>query len=264
MQIYLFKIMNLHIYTENRRKKNKPRKRNISTSAIARTLKFSLRWIRNILLLLVGLSVLATLALRWINPPYTSFMIAQRVSSDFVPYKINWAPIDKISPHLLIAAVAAEDQKFPNHHGFDLKAIKSAFEENKKNKRLRGASTITQQVAKNVFLWPKKSFFRKGLEAYFSLLIEALWPKSRILEVYLNVAEFGPNIFGVKNAAYTHFKKSSATLSRHEASLLAAVLPNPHKMHASKPSNYVLNRAGQISDQIQSLGGPAYLKNILE
>ncbi len=214
--------------------------------------------------MLIGLSLLVTLALRWINPPYTSFMIVQRVSSDFVPYKINWAPLNEISPHLLIAVVASEDQKFPNHHGFDLKAIQSALEANKTNRRIRGASTITQQVAKNIFLWPKKSLFRKGLEAYFSLLIEILWPKWRILEVYLNVAEFGPNIFGVKNAAYTHFKKPTEQLSVYEASLLAAVLPNPHKLHASKPSHYVQQRAEHITTQARSLGGVAYLKSIWE
>ncbi|MEJ2115761.1 MAG: monofunctional biosynthetic peptidoglycan transglycosylase [Gammaproteobacteria bacterium] len=200
-----------------------------------------MRWTRNTIIIFSSLSVAATLALRWMNPPYTSFMIVQRVSSEFVPYKINWIPIEGISPHMLIAAVAAEDQKFPNHYGFDFKAIQAALENNKQQKALRGASTITQQVAKNIFLWPKKSFFRKGLEAYFAFLIETLWPKSRILEVYLNVAEFGPNIFGVKNAAYIHFNKSAGQLTQHEATILAAVLPNPHKLHASHPSTYVLH-----------------------
>ena len=257
--------MNIHIYAENRRTKKRSRKRQKSSSPIiVRAVKRSVRWARNIVLILVGLSLLVTLALRWINPPYTSFMIVQRVSTNFIPYKINWVPVKEISPHLLIAAVAAEDQKFPDHYGFDLKAIQSALEQNKNQKRLRGASTITQQVAKNVFLWPKKSFFRKGLEAYFALLIETLWPKWRILEVYLNVAEFGPNIFGAKNAAYTHFKKSATQLSQHEASLLAAVLPNPHKLHASQPSNYVRQRAQHISNQARSLGGAGYLKSIWE
>ena len=256
--------MNIHIYAENRRTKKRSRKRQKSSPFIVRAFKRSIRWTRNLVLILVGLSLLITLALRWINPPYTSFMIVQRVSTNFIPYKINWVPVKEISPHLLIAAVAAEDQKFPDHYGFDLKAIQSALEQNKNQKKLRGASTITQQVAKNVFLWPKKSFFRKGLEAYFALLIETLWPKWRILEVYLNVAEFGPNIFGAKNAAYTHFKKSAAQLSQHEASLLAAVLPNPHKMHASQPSNYVQQRAEHISIQARSLGGVGHLKSIWE
>lgn len=257
--------MNIHIYAENRRTKNRSRNRQKSSSPIIiKAVKRTIRWARNLVLILVGLSLLVTLALRWINPPYTSFMIVQRVSTNLIPYKINWVPVKEISPHLLIAAVAAEDQKFPDHYGFDLKAIQSALEQNKNQKRLRGASTITQQVAKNVFLWPKKSFFRKGLEAYFALLIETLWPKWRILEVYLNVAEFGPNIFGAKNAAYTHFKKSASQLSQYEASLLAAVLPNPHKLHASKPSNYVQQRAEHISMQARSLGGAGYLKSIWE
>ena len=255
--------MNIQIFAEDRRKKKRARKRKkTSSSTIIRAIRWGFRWTRNAVFILVGLSLLATLALRWINPPYTSFMLVQRISTDFVPYKINWVQIEDISPNLLISAVAAEDQKFPQHHGFDFKAIQSALEENKQQKRLRGASTITQQVAKNVFLWPKKSFFRKGLEAYFSLLIETLWPKWRILEVYLNVAEFGPNVFGAKNAAYTHFKKSAKQLTQHEASTLAAVLPNPHKLRASQPSNYVQQRAAHISDQVRSLGGSAYLNSI--
>jgi monofunctional biosynthetic peptidoglycan transglycosylase len=257
--------MNIHIYAENRGKKKKSRKRNKSPSSlIIRTIGGAIRWTRNLILLLIALSVLATLALRWINPPYTSFMIVQRVSTDFVPYKINWISLKEISPNILIAVVAAEDQKFPQHFGFDFKAIQSALEDNKKQSKLRGASTITQQVAKNIFLWPNKSLFRKGLEAYFSLLIETLWPKWRILEVYLNVAEFGPNIFGVKNAAYTHFKKSATQLNLREAATLAAVLPNPHKLHASHPSDYVRQRAEYISDQALSLGGAGYLKSIWE
>ena len=255
--------MNIHIYAENRRKNKTSRKRKKSSaSIITRTIKWTIKWTRNLVLMLVGLSLLATLALRWMNPPYTSFMVVQRVSTDFVPYKINWVPIENISPNLLIAAVAAEDQKFPQHFGFDFKAIQSALEENKQQKKLRGASTITQQVAKNIFLWPKKSLFRKGLEAYFALLIETLWPKWRILEVYLNVAEFGPNIFGARNAAYTHFKKSATQLTQHEASILVAVLPNPHKLKASNPSTYVQQRASDISDQARSLGGISYLKGI--
>jgi len=139
--------MNIHIYAENRRTKKRSRKRQKSSPFIVRAIKRSIRWARNLVLLLVGLSLLITLALRWINPPYTSFMIVQRVSTTFIPYKINWVPVKEISPHLLIAAVAAEDQKFPDHYGFDLKAIQSALEQNKNQKKLRGASTITQQVA---------------------------------------------------------------------------------------------------------------------
>jgi len=252
--------MNLHLFAKNRKRSRKRKKR--SKSPLIKTISTLIRWTRNLLLLLIGASILITLAFRWINPPYTSFMIVQRISTEFVPYKINWASIKDISPHLLISAVASEDQKFPNHYGFDFKAIQSALESNKQQKSLRGASTITQQVAKNIFLWPKKSFFRKGLEAYFALLIETLWPKWRILEVYLNIAEFGPNIFGAKNAAYIYYKKSTKQLTQLEAATLVAVLPNPHQLHASQPSSYVLQRAEHISNQARSLGGAGYLKNI--
>ncbi len=255
--------MKIQIYTENRRKRKRVKKRKKSPfNTLIVSITTMIRWTRNLLLFLIALSLLATLALRWVNPPYTSFMIVQRISTDFVPYTINWVQLNEISPHLLIAVVASEDQKFPNHHGFDLKAIQSAIEANKTQKQIRGASTITQQVAKNIFLWPNKSLFRKGLEAYFSLLIEILWPKWRILEVYLNVAEFGPNIFGAKNAAYTHFKKHTNQLTEHEASILAAVLPNPHILRASQPSNYVQQRAQHITAQAHSLGGVEYLNSI--
>lgn len=257
--------MKIQIFTEDRRKKKRSSKRKkASSSSIFRVVRNTIKWAKYLVLSFILLSVLVTLALRWINPPYTSFMLVQRLSTEFVPYRINWVAIEDISPNLLIAVVASEDQKFPQHYGFDLKAIQSALEENKKQKRLRGASTITQQVAKNVFLWPKKSLFRKGLEAYFALLIETLWPKWRILEVYLNVAEFGPNIFGAKNGAYTHFKKTSKQLTQNEASTLAAVLPNPHRLRASQPSSYVQQRASQISAQVRALGGSAYLNSIWE
>ena len=218
--------------------------------------------VRNSIFFIIILSVLMTLLLRWFNPPYTSFMLVKKLSMEQPVLKTHWVDIKEISPYLLIAVVAAEDQKFPNHFGFDIKAIQNALEKNRETKTLRGASTITQQVAKNIFLWPEKSLLRKGLEAYFALLIETLWPKWRILEVYLNVAEFGPNEFGIANAAQVHFGKSAAHLSQHEAALLAAVLPNPHKLHASKPSNYVAQRAADISEQVILLGGSHYLTSI--
>ncbi len=218
--------------------------------------------IRNGVFIFIIISILLTLIFRWVNPPYTSFMLTKGITTQQLPSKINWIEIKKISPHLLIAVVAAEDQKFPNHSGFDFKAIRAAIEKNKQSKSIRGASTITQQVAKNVFLWPQRNIFRKGLEAYMAILVEALWPKWRILEVYVNVAEFGPNMFGVYNAAQTHFRKSATMLTLHEAALLAAVLPNPHKMYASKPSDYVNKRAIEITEQVKLLGGNYYLHKI--
>ena len=220
--------------------------------------------IRNVVFIAIILSVLLVLLLRWVNLPYTSFMLVKQFSSDLTLIKIDWIEIEKIAPHGLIAVVAAEDQKFPHHYGFDIKAILKAIEKNKTTKILRGGSTISQQVAKNVFLWPNKSLFRKGLEAYFALLIESLWPKWRILEVYVNVAEFGPNIFGINNAAHNHFGVSASQLTPYEAALLAAVLPNPHQLNASKPSDYVSQRAVQIHQQVNSLGGSYYLNSIWE
>ena len=219
-------------------------------------------WLRNGLFILILFSIALTILLRWFNPSYTSFMLVKKISSHHVVKKINWQSIENISPNLLIAVVAAEDQKFPNHHGFDLKAIQSAIERNRSSLSLRGASTISQQVAKNVFLWPEKNLFRKGLEAYFTVLIEALWPKWRILEMYVNVAQFSPSIYGAKNAATLHFKKSPKQLTLYESALLAAVLPNPYKMNASKPSKYVKERADHIFQQAQKLGGKYYLRNI--
>ena len=220
--------------------------------------------VRNIVFIAVITSVLLVLLMRWVNMPYTSFMLVKQFSTDLTLFKIDWVNIEKISPHLLIAVVAAEDQKFPHHYGFDVKAILKAIERNKTTNTLRGGSTISQQVAKNIFLWPNKSLFRKGLEAYFALLIEALWPKWRILEVYVNVAEFAPNVFGVNNAAKKHFDVSANQLTPYEAALLAAVLPNPHQMNASKPSDYVTQRAVQIHQQVNSLGGSHYLNSIWE
>ena len=235
----------------------------------SRRRKRKVRWwawpfilVRNLIFIFIVLSVLLTLIFRWVDPPYTTFMLVKALSAQQLPNSIHWTEVNNISPHLLIAVVAAEDQKFPTHFGFDFKAIQSALVKNQKDKTLRGASTITQQVAKNVFLWPKKSLFRKGLEAYFALLIEALWPKWRILEVYVNVAEFGPNLFGAQNAARVHFGKPVSAVNQDEAALLAAVLPNPHKMHASKPSEYVVSRAEDISKQVTLLGGSYYLDKI--
>ena len=220
--------------------------------------------IRNVVFIAIILSVLLVLLLRWVNLPYTNFMLIKQFSTDLMLIKIDWIEIEKISPHLLIAVVAAEDQKFPHHYGFDFKAILKAIEKNKTTKIRRGGSTISQQAAKNIFLWPHKSLFRKGLEAYFALLIESLWPKWRILEVYVNVAEFGPNIFGINNAAHKHFGVSASQLTPSEAALLAAVLPNPHQLNASKPSDYVTQRAVQIHQQVNSLGGSHYLNSIWE
>jgi monofunctional biosynthetic peptidoglycan transglycosylase len=161
-----------------------------------------------------------------------------------------------------LAVVAAEDQKFPHHWGFDFESIADAVQEKGARGRPRGASTISQQVARNLFLWPGRSYLRKGLEAYFTVLLELLWPKRRILEVYLNVAEFGDGIYGIAAAAQAFFGKRPADLGRAEAALLAAVLPNPRRLHARNPSAYVRERALWIEEQMIHLGGPAYLQSL--
>jgi monofunctional biosynthetic peptidoglycan transglycosylase len=175
---------------------------------------------------------------------------------------VNWK---KISPCAPLAVVAAEDQKFPAHWGFDREAIAEAWHERVEGVRVRGASTISQQVAKNLFLWPGKSFVRKGIEAYFTVLIEILWPKRRILEVYLNIAEFGDGVYGVGAASHTFFRKSPGRLEREECALLAAVLPSPLRLHLNRPSSYVLRRSGRILEEMDRLdrmsSGP-YLYNL--
>jgi monofunctional biosynthetic peptidoglycan transglycosylase len=188
---------------------------------------------------IVGIGVVVPLVMvlpwRWLDPATTSFIEAARASGQEIHQQ--WVAWDDISPYLPIAVVAAEDQHFPTHQGFDLESIRSVLEES--GSRGRGASTISQQVAKNLYLWPGRSWVRKGLEAHLTALIEILWPKRRILEVYLNIAEFGPGIYGVGAASGVFFGKPASRLSAREAALLAAVLPSPRRMSAGSPSNYV-------------------------
>jgi len=223
-----------------------------------------LRGLSFALLAWVVVTWLAVLLLRFVPPPTSAFMIDRRASAllhdehDF-RLRYQWTPYERVSPELPIALVAGEDQKFPTHHGFDLKAIADALDEADEGERLRGASTISQQTAKNLFLWGGRSFVRKGLEAYFTVLLELTWPKRRILEVYLNVAEFGDGIYGAQAAAQQFFRKDAAQLGAHEAALLAAVLPNPKKLHADRPSAYVQRHSEWISRQVRQLGGPSYL-----
>ena len=158
--------------------------------------------------------------------------------------------------------IAAEDQNFPAHYGFDLQSINDALKDRQRGRRVRGASTISQQVAKNLFLWPGQSWLRKGLEVYFTVLIETLWPKQRILEVYLNVAEFGRGVFGVGAAADVYFRKRAASLNQYDAALLAAVLPSPKRMRANAPSSYVRERQQSMLEQMRGLGGTALLKEL--
>jgi monofunctional biosynthetic peptidoglycan transglycosylase len=219
---------------------------------------------RSVLVALM-VSVLLVLCLRWIPPPTSAFMIERYFESFFTGMpktgiRYRWVNWESISPEMPLAVVAAEDQMFPHHWGFDFEAISDAMEENRRGRRLRGASTITQQVAKNLFLWPGRSYVRKGLEAYFAILLELLWSKQRILEVYVNIAEFADGTYGVYAAADTLLGKSPAKLTRRDAARLAAVLPNPIRFRVKHPSRYVIRRQHWIEQQMQQLGGVSYLK----
>ena len=225
-------------------------------------LKAALKFI----LLFLVLSVVVVFLLRWINPVTSSIMIQRQISAliegDFRFISYIWISYDNVSPELPIAIVAAEDQNFPNHFGFDFDQIEKALEQHERGRKLRGASTITQQVAKNLFLWEGRSFIRKGIEAYFTVLIELLWDKKRILEVHLNIAEMGDLIFGAGAASFIHFRKTPDKLTRSQAALLTATLPNPKRYSASRPSNYMLRRQAWIIRQVNALGGKNYLKDL--
>jgi monofunctional glycosyltransferase len=206
------------------------------------------------------LSLIVVASLRWIDPPTTSFMVRAGLADRKLDIEYRWVDLEEISPHAAVAVIAAEDQWFPFHGGFDLGSIRDAAQRNLQSRRVRGgASTISQQVAKNLFLWPERSYLRKGLEAWFTVLIEFCWPKERILEVYLNVAQFGRGVYGVEVASRRYFRKAASQLDAYESALLAAVLPNPRRFRADRPSEYVGSRRDWIVDQMQGLGGPGYL-----
>ena len=206
----------------------------------------------------IGLPVLIVLPWRWIDPPDSAYMMRARIEG--LEIRQQWVPWEAISPYLAIAVVAAEDQKFPEHRGFDTQSIRSALEE--EGSRGRGASTISQQVVKNLYLWPGRSWTRKGIEAYLTVFLEILWPKRRILEVYLNIAEFGPGIFGAEAAAQSFFGQPASRLSAREAALLATVLPAPKRMSPARPSPYVRERASWVLRQMDQLGGASYLEKV--
>jgi monofunctional glycosyltransferase len=224
-----------------------------------------LKFVGAALLAWVLLTAAPVLLLRWLPPVTSAFMLEAHVAAwrarergyhtDF-----RWVSLDQIAPSAAMAVIASEDQQFAFHAGFDFNSIREAVRASEHGRRLRGASTISQQVAKNLFLWPGHSFLRKGLEAYFTVLIETLWPKERILEMYLNIAQFGGGIYGVQAAAERFWHKPAARLTAVEAASLAAVLPNPLRLHADRPSRYLLERREWILAQMRELGGPAYLR----
>lgn len=230
---------------------------------LASTLRIRLRLAARIaacvLIVIALVSVVPVLALRWIHPPTSAFMLERRAEGVFIPSRrvhidYQWVGLDNISRNAQLAVISSEDQKFLEHEGFDFESIEKALEARHRRGHVRGASTISQQVAKNLFLWSGRTWIRKGIEAGYTVLIETFWPKRRILEVYLNIAEFGDGTYGVGAASPKFFGKPASRLTRHEACLLAAVLPAPKRMHADRPSPYVERRAWWIERQMMRLG----------
>jgi len=216
------------------------------------------RLLGKLLIWFFGITFFWVLALRFINPPITYLMVLRAVERkmDGKEWKIekDWLGIDEISNNLKRAAIAGEDINFLNHWGFDFKAMEKAFEKNQKSERVRGGSTISQQTAKNVFLWPGRSYIRKGFEVYFTALIELLWGKERILEVYLNVIETGDGIYGAEAASQKYYHKSAKSLSNQQAALLVAVLPNPLLWSPAKPTSYIYYKEALILRNMRRLG----------
>lgn len=212
-------------------------------------------WTKRIVVGFFILSIVSTILFRWIPIPVTPLMLIRCVEqlADGQSLKLykDWEPIGKISEKMQLAVVCSEDQKYLEHIGFDLENIKKAIEKNSRSKKVRGASTISQQTAKNVFLWPGRSWIRKGFEVYFTVLIEVFWSKERILEVYLNVIEMGDGIYGAEAAAQSYFNKPALKLSREEAALIAACLPNPRKYKVKNPSSFIRGRQAWIIRQMR-------------
>ncbi len=213
---------------------------------------------------LTALVLFCLILFRWVPVPVTPLMLlrlteGKQPGQEFSLYH-DWVPLEKMSPHLIRSAVAAEDQRFMEHYGFDFEAMKKAMDYNRQNKtgRTRGASTISQQTAKNVFLWPSRIWIRKGLEAGFTLLIEGVWGKRRIMEVYLNVIEMGPGIYGAEAASRAYFDKSADELSARQAALIVAAFPNPRERSPDQPSRYLKKRARKIAGMARNLPEESY------
>ena len=228
------------------------------------------RWMRRLLWLpvvFVVFTVLQVATLRFVDPWASSFMAIRQMEAwthgDFgfgIAYE--WRDLRRISPSLPVALVAAEDQRFADHFGFDLEAIENAERANARGRKIRGGSTISQQLAKNLFLWGGRSYVRKGIEAWYTLLIEAMWPKQRIIEVYANVVEFGDGVYGAQAAARRYFGKDASRLTPAECARLAAVLPAPKRYSAARPGPYVARRARAIERQMRMIGGRGYLERL--
>ena len=225
---------------------------------IKRFFKFILR----LILWLFAFSIVVVIFFKWVPVPITPLMLIRNIEQlqddKKLVLKHDWVPIEAISKNLQLAVICSEDQNFLAHNGFDMEAIEKAVKHNKKGKRIRGASSISQQTAKNVFLWPQRSWFRKGLEVYFTFLIELFWSKERIMEVYLNSIEMGNGIYGVEAASQFWFKKPAIKLNRNEAAAIAAILPNPLRYRANPATNYIQGRKNWIVRQMNFFGPLEY------
>lgn len=237
-------------------------------SALSRVTGRLLFWFKRLIQVVLLLWGAGILLFSFLPVPFSAVMVEKQLGAwfsgnfSYVAHQ-DWVSMDEISPYMALAVIAAEDQKFPEHWGFDLNAISSAFSYNEnQSNRIRGASTLSQQTAKNLFLWSGRSWIRKGLEAGLTLGIEVVWTKRRILTVYLNIAEFGEGVFGVEEAAQRYFGKSAKNLTAGESARLAAVLPNPIRFKANKPSGYVIQRQNWIMRQMNQLGGVDVIKEL--
>ncbi len=204
---------------------------------------------------------------KWIDPPISAFIVSNTTVKSYLTfgaaeYKQNWVSFDEISPHFFVAVISSEDQRFLEHFGFDFKQIEKAIEERDRGRRVRGASTITQQLAKNLFLWSGKDFIRKGVEAYITLWMELILSKKRILELYANIVELGNSIYGVEAASLEYFNKPAKRLTKSEAALLAAILPYPKRYNLSRPTDFLLGKKEKIKLRMDQIGGEAILKQL--
>jgi monofunctional biosynthetic peptidoglycan transglycosylase len=206
--------------------------------------------LRRLFLWFIAISVFSVILFRFIPVPFTPLMMSRGITNitngNELEFSHDWEPIEKISPNLQKAVIASEDANFLTHHGFDFEAIQKAIKNNEKGKRIKGGSTISQQTAKNVFLWQGRSYIRKAFEAYFTVLIELFWSKERIMEVYLNSIEMGNNVYGAEAAAHHWFQRSASTLTKEQAASIAAILPNPRKFKAKNSSSYITRKKGRI------------------
>jgi monofunctional glycosyltransferase len=212
------------------------------------------KFLLQLILWFFAFSILIVVLFKWVPVPFTPLMAIRYFENPDEGIQHRWVPFEEISNNLKLAVIGSEDQNFPFHNGFDIKAIEKAMEDNKQGKRVRGASTISQQTAKNVFLWPQRSWIRKGFEVYFTFLIETIWGKERILEVYLNSIEMGKGVYGAEAASRYWFNKPASSLSAYEAAAIAAILPNPRQYRANPASNYIEGRKAWIVRQMNNMG----------